>query len=333
MSEIKSITYRILDAFDAREKTVYLIFFACILLILFGSLANSKFLTVNYILQQLQIASIIGIVAAGAMIVILLGHIDLSIPWTMTWAAMISIMMRASGDPLLGELAVPAGIFIGAFIGLINGLGVAVLRIPSMVWTLAVNSMALGIAILVTGGPALLAADAPPLMITLAIKYTFGIPNAIFVWMAVSIFVVFVLKKTIFGKYLYAIGNTEKVVYLSGVKTSLVVLGAFVLSGALSGLGGLLLCGYANQTYLSMGDPYLLPAIAAVVLGGTSILGGRGAYMGTAGGALFITLLASVLSVMQMPEAGRQLAYGTIIIVMLLLHRLRRSTTTLSVSS
>ncbi len=108
--------------------------------------------------------------------------------------------------------------------------------------------------------------------------------------------------------------------YLSGIDTRRIVMIAFAVSGGLSAFGGILLAGYASKAAQSMGDAYLLPAIAAVVLGGTSILGGRGSYLGTVAGVILITLLQSILSVMQMPEAGRQIIYGVVIVLMLLLY-------------
>ncbi len=123
-----------------------------------------------------------------------------------------------------------------------------------------------------------------------------------------------------FGRALYAIGNRERAAYLSGFDTQRVVLFAFAISGGLSAFGGILLAGYASKAAQAMGDPYLLPSIAAVVLGGTSILGGRGCYAGTVAGVILITLLQSILSVMQMPEAGRQVIYGAVIILMMLVY-------------
>src|SRR3954471_17944722 len=115
-------------------------------------------------------------------------------------------------------------------------------------------------------------------------------------------------------------GNSERVTYLSGVNTRAILIAAFVASGACSAFAGALLAGYAGKAYQAMGDPYLLPAIAAVVLGGTSILGGRGTYLGTVAGAILITVLESVLSVEQIPEAYRQLIFGAVIVAMLLLY-------------
>src|SRR5204862_12837 len=131
---------------------------------------------------------------------------------------------------------------------------------------------------------------------------------------------VFLLNRTTFGRAVYAIGNRERAAYLSGVATQRVVLTAFAISGGLSAFGGVLLAGYASRASQAMGDPYLLPSIAAVVLGGTSILGGRGTYLGTVAGVILITLLQSILSVMQMEESGRQVIYGVVIIAMLLLY-------------
>jgi ribose transport system permease protein len=147
-----------------------------------------------------------------------------------------------------------------------------------------------------------------------------GVPNAVVVWAIVGAAMVFVLTRTTFGRAVYAIGNRERAAYLSGVDTRRIVMIAFAVSGGLSAFGGVLLAGYASKAAQAMGDAYLLPAIAAVVLGGTSILGGRGSYLGTVAGVILITLLQSILSVMQMPEAGRQVIYGVVIIGMLLLY-------------
>jgi ribose transport system permease protein len=147
-----------------------------------------------------------------------------------------------------------------------------------------------------------------------------NIPNMLWVWLIVSVLIVVLLRMTGFGRSVFAIGNRERAAYLSGVRTGRVIMLSFVLSGFMSALGGVLLAGRLDQSYQGVGDEYLLPAIAAVVLGGTSILGGRGSYIGTVAGVLVISLLASMLSVMQMPEASRRILYGLVIMAMLLVH-------------
>jgi ribose transport system permease protein len=271
---------------------------------------TAPLLTPNYLLQQLQIGAFLGVVAAGMMLVILLGHIDLSVPWTLAAAGM---MATAVGGPW----ALPVGIVIGLVVGVVNGIGVAYLRIPSMIFTLGVNAVLRGLMIYHTGGfaPQTAATD---FMRFLAASHIFGIPVAIFVWVAVSLVVTIVLKRTAFGRSLYAIGNSEGAAYLAGIKTRSVIVLAFALCGVCAALAGVLLAGYSAKAYQGMGDAYVLPAIAAVVIGGTHILGGRGRYLGTVIGVILIVLLNSVLSIMQMPEAGRQIIYGCVIIGMLL---------------
>lgn len=309
-----------LPAFLRRVDPAVATAFGCIILLLIvGSLYSSNFLSPDYLLQQLKVASFLGVVAAGMMLVILLGHIDLSVPWVMTMGAMMAC--AAAGFGAIGDaLAIPVGILCGGLFGLINGLGVAYLRIPSMIITLATNVVAQGLMVLYTGGFS--PQDSAPLaMRWLATGAIIpGVPNAILVWVTVSAAMVFLFGRTSYGRSVYGIGNSERAAYLSGVNTRRIVMIAFVISGALAAFAGVLVAGYASKAAQSMGDAYLLPSIAAVVLGGTSILGGRGSYLGTVAGVILITLLQSILSVMQMPEAGRQIIYGVVIVAMLLLY-------------
>ncbi|MEO1680583.1 MAG: ABC transporter permease [Pseudomonadota bacterium] len=298
-------------------------YLGALLLIVAGSFFFPQILTAGYLTQQLQIAAFLGLLATGATVVILLGHIDLSVPWVLTGAAILSTALVGSGNPVLAALAVPAALAFGALIGVINGLGVAILRIPSMVWTLAVNSMLLGLAVLNTGGfnPR---GEASPLMVGMASGDVMGLPVSFLIWIGVAVALAVFLARTPFGRYLRSIGFNEKATFLSGVSTPSVVFAAFAIAGMCSALGGVMLAGYANQAYQSMGDPFLLPTIAAVVIGGTSILGGRGGLFGTIGGALFITLLTSILSVMQIEDAWRNIIFGVIILAMLLFQTLRK---------
>ena len=269
-------------------------------------------LSPGYLLQQLQTGAFLGICAAGMMMVILLGHIDLSIPWTLSAAAMTATAVG-------GDLALPTALAVGLAVGLFNGFGVAYLRIPSMIFTLGVDTVLRGLMVAQTGGFA--PQDrATPMMLFLAKEKILGIPVAILVWAAVSVAISVILTRTAFGRSVYATGSREAAAYLSGIRTRRVIIGAFVTSGLCAALAGFLLTGYSAKAYQGMGNAFLLPAIAAVVLGGTHILGGRGRYAGTLVGVILIVLLNSVLSIMQMPEAGRQIIYGTVIIGMLLVY-------------
>ncbi len=294
--------------------------FACVgLVLLVGSLYSSSFLSPEYLLQQLKVASFLGVIATGTMIVILLGQIDLSVPWVVAVGGMMAT--AATGWGPVGEtLAIPFGILCGVALGLVSGFGVAFMRIPSMIVTLAVNAIAQGLMVVHTGGFSPQDASSPAMRWLATGQTLFGIPNALLVWAAVGGAAIFLLSRTTFGRTVYAIGNRERAAYLSGARTRAVVMAAFALAGGLSAFGGVLLAGYASKAAQAMGDPYLLPAIAAVVLGGTSILGGRGNYLGTVAGVILITLLQSILSVMQMEEFGRHVIYGVVIIGMLLIY-------------
>ncbi|AZO51721.1 MAG: ABC transporter permease [Mesorhizobium sp.] len=306
--------------FIRRADPAVITAFACIALLLFlGSLYSRSFLSPEYLLQQLKVASFLGVIATGMMLVILLGQIDLSVPWSVAVGAMMAAAAAAYG-PVGVALAIPFGIVCGIAIGVVNGIGVAYLRIPSMIVTLATNAVAQGLMVVYTGGfsPQ---DSATPAMRYLATGFAIpAVPNAVIIWALIGAAMVFVLTRTGFGRAVYGIGNRERAAYLSGIDTRRVVMVAFAVSGGLSAFGGVLLAGYASKAAQSMGDAYLLPSIAAVVLGGTSILGGRGSYLGTVAGVILITLLQSILSVMQMPEAGRQIIYGVVIVVMLLLY-------------
>jgi ribose transport system permease protein len=283
---------------------------------------TATFIEPTYLLQQLKIAAFLGIVAAGMMMVILLGHIDLSVPWTLAASAMIATAVG-------GSWAIPVGLGIGLVVGLVNGIGVAFLRVPSMIFTLGVNAVLRGLMVMLTGGFAPQSSATPlmkwiaaaePLSLPVGGGVSFGLANSVLVWALISAGLVFMLTRTPMGRYIYATGNREAATYLSGVNTRLVLIFCFVTCSLCASLAGLLVAGYTSKAFQAMGDVYLLPSIAAVVVGGTNILGGQGRYTGTVVGTILIVLLQSVLSVMQMPEAGRQIIYGAVIIVMLLVY-------------
>ena len=317
-----------------RVDRATLIAFGCIVvLLLAGSIYSPNFLSLDYLVQQVQTASFLGIIATGTMLVILLGHIDLSIPWTIS----IGGMMATGASGFIGHalgvpLAIPFGIVCGMAVGAINGIGVAYLRAPSMIFTLGMNAVAQGLMVIHTGGFAP-QDHSTPLMHELAIgRLIPGIPNPVLVWAAFGAATVFILTRTTLGRRIYAIGNRERAVFLSGVDTRRVLLICFTISGGCAAAAGVLLAGYATRSYQAMGDPYLLPTIAAVVLGGTNVLGGRGTYLGTVAGVTLITLLQSILSVLQpqaffaqigvhVPaEAIRQVVFGVVIVAMMLLY-------------
>ena len=280
---------------------------------------HSGFVSPGNLRNQLVLASFLGIAAAGQTLVILTGGIDLSLAWNLNFSAILMTQIANNSDaPGRLTWAIAVALFSAVCVGFINGIGVAFLRIPSLVMTLGMNAVLLGLTLVYTSGTP--QGTAPGVIIDLATGRIAGIPWAIILWIAISAILIFVLRRTVYGRRLYAIGNNPRASYLSGVPVRGVLVATYTIAGLLAGITGLLLTGYSNQSFLRMGDGFVLPAIAAVVIGGTSILGGSGGYVGTIFGAIIVTLLQNVLSIEGRSQADQQILFGAIVLIMLLLY-------------
>jgi ribose transport system permease protein len=256
-------------------------------------------------------ASFIGIVAIGQTMVIVGGGIDLSIPWTLTGAAMLVTSLTRSNDGAL-LWAVPLVLCFGALVGTINGVGIARFRIPPIVMTLAMDVVLQGLLLVVTRG-------FPPPPSPAALQWLangrIGVfPVMLAVWLVLAVAVLVVERLTAFGRHLYAMGSDRTVATLSGVPVRRTTIIAYAISGTTAALAGILLAGYAKQSYLGMGDPFLFTSIAAVAVGGASILGGSGSYLGSIAGALLLTVLTGLLPILRLPEGALRVVYGLVIL-------------------
>ena len=288
-----------------------------VVLIIAAIVYNPHFASWGNVRAQLQIATFIGIIAIGQTLVILTGQIDLSVPWNLTFSSILMATLYADGYGV--GVAVGAALLMGAAVGVVNAIGVAVFRLHSLVWTLGMNALLEGGALVYTNAQPP-KSTIPEAVRFLAIGNLQGIPVAPLVWAVLAVVTVIVLHRSRFGRFLYATGNNEPALFLSGVDTRRVYLGAFVASGVCAAVAGILLTGYASQTYLGMGNDYLLVPIAAVIIGGTNIMGGSGGYVGTIAGVLIVVLLQSILSVAQIGPAGKNIIFGLIIIGLVLLY-------------
>lgn len=290
-----------------------------LLIVLFAIAAaiNPHYASWANIRNLLQIGAFIGVIAVGQTMVIITGQIDLSVPWNLTFSAILMATLCSHGYST--TTAVAAALATGTLVGMFNSIGTAIFRIHSLVWTLGVNALMQGATLVYTHSqpPKV---NVPPLVRALGSGELYGIPIPLLVWMVAGIAALVVLHRTRFGRYLYAIGNNESALFLSGVDSRKVYFGAFAISGFCAALAGIMLTGYSSQTYLGMGSDYLLVPIAAVIIGGTNIMGGSGGYLGSISGALIVVLLQSVLSTMQIQAAGKNIVFGSIIILLLLLY-------------
>jgi ribose transport system permease protein len=212
--------------------------------------------------------------------------------------------------------ALLAALGVGAVIGTVNGLGIAFLRIPPLVMTLGMTGVVQGMILVVTQGQ--LRGESAPIMGQLiSSPIIFRIPGIVVIWLIFGGVMWFILNRTTYGKQLFAIGVNRTTSRLSGVRVPLMVVATFALSGLLAALGGFMLLGFTQNVFLNLGDRYLFPSIAAVVVGGTILAGGKGSYFGTMSGALVLTLLTSLLTAVQLPEATRQIILGLTLLVLI----------------
>ena len=294
---------------------------AAVLLFALGNLVRPGFASLASVEAVLTVASFVGLVAAGQLFVILIGGIDLSVPWVLN-AAAILVATASLGQDSRAAWALLLTLAMGAGVGLLNGLGVALLGVPAVVMTLAMNGIMEGLTLGLSGGLTCqaCASYAPPVVQAAAHGLWLGVPAALWLWLAAAVVVSAVLSLTSFGRATYAIGNNARASFLAGVNVTAVTVALYALSGLFAALAGVLLVGFGGQASLGMGDPYLFQSIAAVVIGGVYILGGRGYYVGVVAGAISLVALVSVLMAMNMPEYGRSIIYGVIILVLLLLY-------------
>ena len=271
--------------------------------------------TVNaiWISNMLLFAAPLGIVAAGQTLVMLTGGIDLSVASVATASA----YLMATHSGLGVAPAILYGLGVGFVVGLINGIGVALLRVQPLVMTLGTGLMTEGMLVVYSQKKIGEAPRVPQFIEDLgAGKFLGGIPNDLIVWVPLGIILIFVLRRTGFGRLLYAIGDNSRACTLAGIRVWRILLVNYVTCGLLAAVAGLIIVGGTDSAELRLAEVYLLPSVAAVIIGGTSIFGGRGGYSGTIVGALILTVLNSILTLLDVPESVRQILYGAIILLL-----------------
>jgi ribose transport system permease protein len=274
----------------------------------FGSYGHLRYL--------LELAAVIGLVAIGQTYVVIAGGIDLSVGAIVTVSAVGVPLAALPGDGT-GTIAVLVILAAATGIGLLNGLGVACLRIHPMIMTLAMATFLQGVLILIAGGTAISAQN--PLLAWLGNARVIGIPAGVILWTLASALALFVLHATPFGARLFALGANPVASALSGVNVRTSTMAVYAVSGLTAGLAGILILGMNGQGYVGIGDPYLLASIAAVVLGGTSILGGSGTYAGTIPGAVLLVTITALITVVNASAGWRSILFGSLILLLLLL--------------
>lgn len=297
---------------------------AIVLFIVGGALAPG-FTNRDQAVNIVRLAAFLGIIAAGQTLVIISGGegIDLSAGALVTLGAILTYRI-SNGDDGMVIPALLAVLLAGAAIGLLNGIGIALLKMPPLVITLGMAGVVTGIIYFYTRGE--LIGKTPPVMGKLLSQALVGpIPGVIFLWLLLGAGMWVLLERTTFGKQLFAVGTNRVAARLSGVRVNQVVILTYVLSGALAAFGGFVLLGFTQTVFLNLGQPYLFPSIAAVVVGGTVLAGGKGSYWGTMAGALVLQVVDSLLLALRVEEAYQLVILGTILLALLTLYGRQRS--------
>ncbi|GAA0929657.1 ABC transporter permease [Virgisporangium aurantiacum] len=315
--------------FDDVTASTRLVVYACavaVAILAVGTVVHPGFASASSVRAMVILASFIGFVGAGQMLVVLVGGIDLSMPWVLNAAA---IVLTTSSLGQVGRLPAAIGLAlgVGAAVGFANGMGVAWLNVPAVVMTLGMNGVLQGLSLGLSKGLTCgsCASYVPEPLRRLVVGQLAGIPAELLVWAGVALFVSVLLTLTTFGRRVYAIGNNPRAAFLAGVPVRAVTVTLYTLSGMFAALAGIALVAYGGQASLGLGDPYLFESIAAVVVGGVSILGGRGNYIGVMAGSVTLVAIVTLLQAKQVPEYGRNIIYGLVILTILLTYGRERA--------
>lgn len=276
----------------------------------------------RYYDSLIVLCSFLAILALGQGAVILTGGLDLSLPWTIALSGIVFAGMVKGADAAL-PYALPLALLIGAAVGFVNGIGIVMLGISPIVMTLAMNGILQGLALVYSNGTP--SGFSSPWLRFFMTEHVFGVTPVVLFDMAFVVAAVLLLGRTPFGRRIYAVGNGVRAAALSGVAVGGVLVRVYVLSGLCAALVGVLLTGFSGQASLGMGDEYLLPSIAVVVVGGALITGGRGHYLGMLGGVLLLTALQTLLAGTTLPYATRAIVFGLVVLGAVVALRERRS--------
>lgn len=290
----------------------YVLIAVLVALILLTGLVEPNYLSVTGLRNSTLFAAPIGILAAAQTMLMLTGGIDLSIAMIATGAAYVA----ANQSPNGAVIALGAGLVVGIIAGAANGFSIGVFRVNPLIMTIAMGGILLGLFTSWAQTIFFGSTSMHPFLRTLGGGSVFGgrLPWAVVIWGVISVLMIFMLRRTGFGRNLYALGDNAVASRLSGIRSWQVLLAAYTIAGLLGAIAGILLGGRVGAVDLQLAGAFMLPSVAAAVIGGTSIFGGAGTYTGTILGALILGVLQSLLTYMSVGTAVQQMIYGAIII-------------------
>jgi ribose transport system permease protein len=328
ISETVSLVWRIFK----RDQSL-LALLLVILLFIFGQFTMPGFAHFSHIMTVIQAAFFIGLISLGETLVIISGRegIDLSVGAIFTMGVIVSAAIIDGQDSRI-IIAFFAVLLTGFALGFVNGFSIAYMGIAPLIMTLGWGIAVEGLAYLSTGG--FLPGKASPILEIICGKSLtfsmweneFSIPWLVFVWLFIVLIVSFGLRKTRYGFMLYATGANERAAVLVGIRTNIVRIVVYGISGSCAALAGFFMLGYVGMPNLGLGIKYVLPSVVAAIIGGVSIAGGEGGYVGAVIGSIFLTSLLSILTTLGFGESARQMTVGFVLLLLLLNYAKRPET-------
>lgn len=294
---------------------------ASIILLILGQLLSEGFISINNLSSILMTTSILVLASIGQAAIIISGDsgLDMSIGAIMSLTALFGPMIKVENELVSVILAIIITIIMGGIVGLLNGIGIRFLKIAPLVMTLIMFSVVSGFALLITRGqPSVSVSDT----LQLVSKNIIG-PLRLLPTITIIILImleIYFLRKSRLGKSLFLVGNNNNAANLSGLNSDLIVILAYVFGGAMAGFAGLMLVGYAGSAQMQMADSYTMLSVAAVVIGGTKLSGGKGSFIGGAIGSLVLVLLTNILQALNMAAGLRSLIQGIILVLILMVN-------------
>lgn len=316
--------------FAAAQHRV-LAFSGLIVLVLFFSFASPNFFQTANILTILQATAVNGVLAIAATLIIISGGIDLSVGTLMTFCSvMAGVFLTYMGLPM--GIGIPAALIVGVAVGGFTGFLVAKLHIPPFIATLGMMLVYKGLSLAICGAKPIYFNDTPGFTqistgsIIGAIIPSVPVPNGVLILFLVAGVAAFVLGRTLLGRFIFALGSNEEALRLSGVNVDRWKMAVYAVAGGICAIAGILIASRINSAQPAIGQGYELEAIAAVVIGGTSLAGGRGTMLGTMIGALIISVVANGLRILSVPQEWQIVVTGSIIILAVYIDTLRNRT-------
>ena len=302
---------------------------ALIVLLIVFSLASPNFLSFDNVVGILLATAVNGVLGLGVTFVIITAGIDLSIGTVMTLSAvMTGVLITNWGLPI--PVGIAGGVLTGTMAGVVNGVLIAKMKVPPFIATLGMLNVAKGLALVISGLRPIYFSDTPGFnemamgSVLASIIPGFEVPNLVLFLFGAAIIASLVLKKTILGRYTFALGSNEEATRLSGVNVDGWKITVYAVCGLFSGLAGVLIAARLNSAQPSLGLGYELDAIAAAVIGGTSLSGGEGTILGTVIGAFIISILTNGLRILSVPQEWQTVVTGSIVVLAVYLDIVRR---------